>query len=604
MADIKKELNDIKNAVYGREVRSSIHDGIKKINEESEESKRKAEEAHEITQDLLDETFDSAALETNFEQRIDEVIENLQPEWTQFKKDTETQLADTNQFFRYESMINRKEPRPIITWVDDDGHKGVLTKLAPLAEEYGVPFTSAVATGRIGTGNYMTESQIKEAMSRGIEIVSHSHAHDRNNQPVDMSDEELLQDYKTSQKIIKELGGNYRALVQPFGTYTQRELDIAKQVFDYCVGTATRGNIVNIAPFSNYELMRTSAELRSIDIIKQKIDEAIEYNGWLILTSHVDQDYGWTEEKTRQIIEYAQSKGVDFVTLEEGINIQGNIAEFKGNIISASGEVYGNDLGRTKIIRDTSITAETPIYFFDENKITRVRVHHNQGGFPENSSGFLDTYRYTGDVIWSYQVFTTTRDKNIYVRWWDETEEKWTEFLNSTGEVYLGDNAINITDQPTDPHLSGRVACTTITSDASSDFPEGRAGVLFHYGYKTNPYAHQVYRIFRSSREYIRWWTADGWTDFAGNGILVYELINEIDSSKKPFDFARGVHVSRVNLAGGFPGPGVLTTFAAHKSERYVYQELKINGTFDKYVRYANNDNTWSSWRKYVTEEI
>ena len=94
MADIKKELNDIKNAVYGREVRSSIHDGIKKINDESEESKRKAEEAHEITQDLLDETFDSSLLEANFKQRLDDEIANLQPEWTEFKNDVTSQLAE------------------------------------------------------------------------------------------------------------------------------------------------------------------------------------------------------------------------------------------------------------------------------------------------------------------------------------------------------------------------------------------------------------------------------------------------------------------------------------------------------------------------------
>src|SRR5690625_4588347 len=97
MADIDKELNDIKKAVYGKEVRGSIHDGIQKINEESEESKQKADEAHEITQDLLDETFDSAALEANFEQRLDDEIANLQPEWTQFKDDTVAQLAHNEQ---------------------------------------------------------------------------------------------------------------------------------------------------------------------------------------------------------------------------------------------------------------------------------------------------------------------------------------------------------------------------------------------------------------------------------------------------------------------------------------------------------------------------
>src|SRR5690625_1518791 len=49
MANIDKELNDIKNAVYGREVRGSIHDGIKKINEEVEDSTETSEQAkHQV----------------------------------------------------------------------------------------------------------------------------------------------------------------------------------------------------------------------------------------------------------------------------------------------------------------------------------------------------------------------------------------------------------------------------------------------------------------------------------------------------------------------------------------------------------------------------
>src|SRR5690625_1253854 len=49
MADIKKELNDIKNAVYGKEVRGSIHDGIKKINDEVENATDLSESAkHQV----------------------------------------------------------------------------------------------------------------------------------------------------------------------------------------------------------------------------------------------------------------------------------------------------------------------------------------------------------------------------------------------------------------------------------------------------------------------------------------------------------------------------------------------------------------------------
>lgn len=49
MADIKKELNAIKNAVYGKEVRGSIHDGIKKINDEVENATDLSESAkHQV----------------------------------------------------------------------------------------------------------------------------------------------------------------------------------------------------------------------------------------------------------------------------------------------------------------------------------------------------------------------------------------------------------------------------------------------------------------------------------------------------------------------------------------------------------------------------
>src|SRR5690625_6815657 len=55
MADIDKELREIKNAVYGRDGRGSIHDEIKKINEESEESKAKAEEAKRQVENIQEQ---------------------------------------------------------------------------------------------------------------------------------------------------------------------------------------------------------------------------------------------------------------------------------------------------------------------------------------------------------------------------------------------------------------------------------------------------------------------------------------------------------------------------------------------------------------------
>src|SRR5699024_2976436 len=57
-----------------------------------------------------------------------------------------SQLAETDHFRGNESMINRKKRRPMITIVDDDGNRGVYTKLYELAKEYNIKFTSAMIT--------------------------------------------------------------------------------------------------------------------------------------------------------------------------------------------------------------------------------------------------------------------------------------------------------------------------------------------------------------------------------------------------------------------------------------------------------------------------
>src|SRR5690625_1070762 len=127
MADIDKELNQIKDAVYGREVRGSIHDGIDKINKEAEKATEKANEAYEITENLLDESFDSAIIEQNFEQRLDDEIKNLQPEWTGFKEDVTSQLAQKADNDDFEELSLKVKQMMRKVTVDDLPEEGIVS---------------------------------------------------------------------------------------------------------------------------------------------------------------------------------------------------------------------------------------------------------------------------------------------------------------------------------------------------------------------------------------------------------------------------------------------------------------------------------------------
>src|SRR5699024_7393663 len=146
-----------------------------------------------------------------------------------------------------ESMINRKKRRPMIWWVDDDGRKGVYTKLKSLADEYGITFTIALITKHLDNphSDFLTVEETKELQEDyGFEFLSHTHNHDPNNRPNQMTDAELHQDFYDSVNTLKKHGLNYRGLVLPFGEQgsgSERVKNIARQYFDFAVGTGASG---------------------------------------------------------------------------------------------------------------------------------------------------------------------------------------------------------------------------------------------------------------------------------------------------------------------------------------------------------------------------
>src|SRR5699024_6069152 len=130
----------------------------------------------------------------------------------------------------------------------------------------------------------------------------------------------------------------------------------------------------NIPPLNNYYIRRTTIE-RGADIVKRQIDKAVAENGWVIVISHVDNTGSndwWDESVAREVIEYAQNQGLEFVTTEEGINRFGNIAQFGasspymdiedevmhggGTVIDADGIIHSYDMGRYRILPKSSIS--------------------------------------------------------------------------------------------------------------------------------------------------------------------------------------------------------------------------------------------------------
>lgn len=150
---VDKEVSDIQNAMHGVEVRGALAAGVKKSFDKSKSAEGKSNEAYDITQNLLDGSFDSAALEANFGQRLDDEIKNLQPEWTQFKDQTNQQLAET----ATETQLGRVKVDGKSIVSNNEGVVSTKNNMQPVTAPVGFEWQDHPLVNKIftdGLGNY------------------------------------------------------------------------------------------------------------------------------------------------------------------------------------------------------------------------------------------------------------------------------------------------------------------------------------------------------------------------------------------------------------------------------------------------------------------
>src|SRR5699024_5698722 len=343
-----------------------------------------------------------------------------------------------------------------------------------------------------------------------IEFISHTHDH---KDLIKIPNREIREDFEKSRNFMKKWGFNYRGVVYPFGNYNDRVLSVAKEFFDYspgALGSTVFNSMVVTPPINNYTLPRQNINKASLEEIKGLIDETVEKNGWLILLGHIDQDDA-TEQDYRNIIEYALSKDVEIVKMDEGMKAHGNIAQFGGTnnypetIITSEGDIIGEKtfpiqyLGQNGVVLNDSPQDKKLI-----DKITYSYINpEEKEDFPEESGGWLITNAVVGDSF-SYQEYHLYHSNTIYRRWWmpSGSWSSW-ELVNpfNIASVNKFDGMSGVNDFPRG------VTINRIQRQNSDGLPNNEAGVLTTTitSYGTEPgWNYQEFIEYNTSDKYIR----------------------------------------------------------------------------------------------------
>lgn len=366
------------------------------------------------------------------EQKIDTEIGKVTQQLAQTTSYTTALSGDV---FYNGLKLNRRK-KAIMTIIDDDAKPSVWSLLKPVVESEKVPITLGVITGRVGVSTEsLTLAQLKELEKIGFEIQSHTVDH------VDLSTlsttEQKEYQIAESKRWLHENGFASDVLIYPFGGSDGETLTLTDRYYTAGVYIDGGNSVINISPIQSNKLQRvyynlttpaTEEDKNRVQHCKNKIDEAIANNGWIIIGLHCFYD-GFDPNGLREVIQYAKLKGVEIVNMKRGLQLYNNIIELPDFKVGADGEISSSKLGHfVKML--SAATISTPLTEFPKDALSYRSFNAStatSSSMPENASGTLFNFRGASDA-YGKQIYILTNNGRMYGREWNSATSAWGAF--------------------------------------------------------------------------------------------------------------------------------------------------------------------------------
>ncbi len=457
------------------------------------------------------------------------VAANLAEKLENFEEINDSRLLSAEQQLADNKNIQHSKRRPLVTFITDDGKAEDWTKLKPLSETYGVPFTAAL----IANNQYMTQEQVLYLQNTlGWEIASHTANHVALAGVATEAEIELeCRDAKTT---LISRGYNVKNIVYPYGSHDERVRRIAKKYYN--CGVSVSSGLLNTGVVSSFILNRYAlgsaaiAGQNTATYYKSLVDSAVTNNAWLIFMLHpgaVDHD-ATQQAYLEETIQYIQSLNVDIVNLQDGYDVFGNAFESGDYTGGATGLAISKDAQQVnfpnnfQVISKTGINNASPVTAFPKGVVSSVAITiADAAGFP-TSGGTLITFRLNTNDDYSFQLWTHVQSHLLYKRtcaagvWqaWDyyvSSAQMTTAITND--RQYITNATVNaysasqlITDYPTN-----KITTHYYNASGQTGWPASTAGIVTTYKIGGNGWYKQEVRGYNTNSVWSRYATsADG----------------------------------------------------------------------------------------------
>ena len=220
---------------------------------------------------------------------------------------------------RLTETINQESP--IICFSFDDGSDTVFHNALPLLRQYHYPATVYVNSGRIGSPNHLSVSQLQAIKEEGWELGGHSLNHEHLSQ---LSYEQASQAIAADYQNLVDWGLNPRSFALPYGECPHEYYPIITRYYDIIRGSS---DFPLQSPIDPLRLSYTSFQSDwDITQISARITQGIiNHEDLIILGFHtIDPDntisgINCDPQTFSQIISYIESRDIRVMTVSQAL---------------------------------------------------------------------------------------------------------------------------------------------------------------------------------------------------------------------------------------------------------------------------------------------
>jgi peptidoglycan/xylan/chitin deacetylase (PgdA/CDA1 family)/archaellum component FlaG (FlaF/FlaG flagellin family) len=232
------------------------------------------------------------------------------------------------------STVQTEEPEPIthgvISIAFDDGYQSVYQNGLPVLEQHGVHSTIYMVSDAVGNvfEGYpcMTANQLLTLQNEGHEIGSHGKSHVYF---PGLTDSKIREELSVSKQALESYGLTVNNFAYPYGDANSATNNIALEYYR-SARTAYEGHGSFNMKIGSSNCVLTGYPGENDAYIYDQVDSTASSNSWTIVFFHsvvteysnpIDP-YSISVEDFNAFIDYSLSKGIQFMTVNEALNLQ------------------------------------------------------------------------------------------------------------------------------------------------------------------------------------------------------------------------------------------------------------------------------------------